>query len=622
MVAGVQAAQWRQRFFDSERLLSLTDTHRMDHQEILKITTGHPVLLSGGHLNLLHAATASGINPTDLLRAAAAGKLPLFMRSGHIRGYLVPTESMDLMEPSMGPAGGIVIPTESQMPASAVEHIASGMLTIDRMDLPEITASFLGGAHEFTLMSCGLHDQPGKAFVPNSELIVTLEKLEIVAGDVEMLRRSLALLIPQEQLIEAKETQKAVLSLNASAVGNKPAMLLSTALEKYLKHLGHNLGSKGERTRIGNGCSLLIEFEGDVFLSEIDSDRLRKFRDIGLSKVPEKENKIRLIHGSRSVTESIKAIEGTDWPIMSVAERDKRMRWIGAWFHWMKEVEKCNINNPAAALRGESVQTKAARRLEKLPDREDEIRDPFTHDDLSLIFGASWFKTGRGEITKTGTFRTFLPFYYWLPLLGLYSGGGRINELCQLHLANIGQAADGQWFVDFNEKAQGQKLKNKQSKRKVPLHPALLSLGFDKWIAALKDAGYTRLFPELKHDSEKGFGKTATKWFTRYMAKLGIPRNGTKTFHSFRHTYINALPLDIPDRMSRQLTGHARGKDSHDKTYKKDVQSSTLAPYVDRLAVVLPLIEPFDIKCGLQAIGDALQRKDRGHGAIEDIWGT
>src|SRR5665647_946323 len=60
IVASAQVAQWRQRFFDSSRLMSLANTSSMDHQEILKLAHGHPVLLAGGHLTLSHACAASG----------------------------------------------------------------------------------------------------------------------------------------------------------------------------------------------------------------------------------------------------------------------------------------------------------------------------------------------------------------------------------------------------------------------------------------------------------------------------------------------------------------------------------------------------------------------------------
>ena len=124
IVAGAQAAQWRQRFFDAGRLMSLASTSTMDHQEILKIAQGHPVLLGGGHLTLPHSSTASGISTTDLLRAAASGHLSLFVRAGNIRGHLIRLDDLDLDDPEMGRAGGYVVPcgasTPSKNPIGAV----------------------------------------------------------------------------------------------------------------------------------------------------------------------------------------------------------------------------------------------------------------------------------------------------------------------------------------------------------------------------------------------------------------------------------------------------------------------------------------------------------------------
>ena len=622
IVAGAHAAQWRQRFFDSKRLMSLAGTFTMDHQEILKLAHGHPVLQGGGHLTLPHASTASGISTTDLLRSAANGTLSLSVRTGGTRGYLLPLDRLELIDPAIGRVGGFVVPPEAQMPSYAVEHIGQGMLMIPALDLPGVAATLLAGAEKVTLVAFEVPDKQGMIFAPNEAMNIDLDRLEVVAGEVEMLRRSVKSLIGQDRIEEAKILQKASLLNATGIVGKRPHERLSVALDAYITtRVRQDVGLESEITRIKNGCALLIELEGDLPLSEITSDSLRRFRDHKLSRVPAKENKIRLMHGTTSVTSSMKKIAGTDWPIMSASERDKRMRWINAWFKWLHG-QNWISENPTAALHGESVQTKAERNKVENMHRDDEDRDIFTQEDLNAIFGATWFKTGRGQRTKKGTFRTFMPLYYWLPLLGLYTGGGRINELCQLHLANIQKTESGQWFVDFNRKAPGQRLKNVPSKRRVPLHPALLALGFDKWIAELTSAGYTRLFPELKHDSNKGFGKAATKWFTSHMANLGIPRDGTKTFHSFRHTYTNALPKDIPERMSRQLIGHARGKDVHDTRYRKDEEPEVLAPYVNRLAVTLPKIATFDIEVGLLAIKDALQRKSGGRGAKEDMGGA
>lgn len=60
----------------------------------------------------------------------------------------------------------------------------------------------------------------------------------------------------------------------------------------------------------------------------------------------------------------------------------------------------------------------------------------------------------------------------------------------------------------------------------------------------------------------------------------------------------------------------------HETRYQKDKNPEVLAPFVERLAVTLPTISPFDIEVGLTAITDALQRKNSGKGATEDIKGA
>lgn len=49
MVAGCEAAQWRQRFFDAGRLSSLASSMITNDQELIRIAQGHPTLLTDGY---------------------------------------------------------------------------------------------------------------------------------------------------------------------------------------------------------------------------------------------------------------------------------------------------------------------------------------------------------------------------------------------------------------------------------------------------------------------------------------------------------------------------------------------------------------------------------------------
>ena len=48
-----------------------------------------------------------------------------------------------------------------------------------------------------------------------------------------------------------------------------------------------------------------------------------------------------------------------------------------------------------------------------------------------------------------------------------------MEELGQLLITDVGQ--DGEfWFIDINTRDEGKKVKNRTSRRKMPLHPELL----------------------------------------------------------------------------------------------------------------------------------------------------
>lgn len=606
IVAGANATEWRQRFLELSRLIVGAGIDSMEHHEIVKVASGSPALLAGGHLPLAMAAAASGLSVDHLLRAAGDGRLGLFARCKLVQGHLLPEEKLELVEPSVGQSAGWIIPSAHQLPKEAVPHACEGLLPLLKTDLPTFVADLLAGTPAIELCALDAPGKPSTWFLPATPIKVTRDALEVAAHEVESLRRAVAAVIEPQRLKAAQEhVRAAIASPKAGRMGERR---LSEALEHYITNrVKHDVESPGEIKRIRNGCALLMELQGDLHLSEVTVERLRTFRDERLGKVPAKENKVRLIYKTSSVSQSIAAVNGMDWPVMSPAERDKRMRWIMAWFAWLHRQEWISAD-PGAPLRGESVETRAEKR-KNLARRDDEARDVFSDADLRQIFSAPWFKTGRGDLTRQGTYRTFLPFYFWGPIIGLLSGGPRINEVSQLHLADFRRTDAGTWFIDYNQDAEDKKLKNSASQREVPLHPLLIELGLLKWVSALSNAGHDRLFPELKRDEEKGYGKAATKWFTRFMDGLGFPRDGSLTFHSLRHTFVNALPLDTPERVARQLTGHTRGSDVHDLSYRKDKQPDVALKYVERLQVKLPPITPFDIEAGLKAVADALRRK-------------
>jgi hypothetical protein len=82
-------------------------------------------------------------------------------------------------------------------------------------------------------------------------------------------------------------------------------------------------------------------------------------------------------------------------------------------------------------------------------------------------------------------------------------------------------------------------LKTKASKRKVPVHPALIQLGVLEYFESVKARGHTRPFPEWEPYKGK-FSKNASKWAGRYFDACGVT-DRRKVFHSFRHGALNRM---------------------------------------------------------------------------------
>ncbi|WP_343876634.1 site-specific integrase, partial [Cupriavidus pauculus] len=363
------------------------------------------------------------------------------------------------------------------------------------------------------------------------------------------------------------------------------------------------------RRKMETELGAFVELMGDPALGELDRPAIDRYRDL-LRQLPANTYLARRRLGTHlSLHELAGQVASKGMPTMAATTVDAYVRRLSEMFGW---AVKCDYltKNPALAAAPKRKTT-----------REQDERDAFTPDDLAQIFGADWYKTGRGSLTTTGKYQTFQPHYYWLPLLGLYTGA-RINELCQLYLDDVRVSDAGVWYLDFNldgadkldaDEASDKSLKTVNSKRQVPLHSALLELGFVQYVQALQTTEHKRLFPELKLSKQRGYGKAATSWFNeRYLGeRLGMKRDGRKVFHSFRHTLLTGMyALQLSEKTVNQLSGHARGATMSSTRYGKDQPADDLKPYIDRLTFKgLPEIAPFDVAAGLNALKDALGRK-------------
>ncbi len=217
-------------------------------------------------------------------------------------------------------------------------------------------------------------------------------------------------------------------------------------------------------------------------------------------------------------------------------------------------------------------------------------RLPFSTEQLRLIFDAPVY---RGCVDDWAGYSTPGPARprrgrFWVPLIALFSGM-RMNEICQLHVADI-QRLDGVdcFFVTEgpSDTDTGKRLKTAASERLIPVHPTLIEIGFMTFVEQRRAAGAVRLFSELQRSSTGYYSDPFSKWFRRFLERAGAAREKT-CFHSFRHCYRDALrEARIDHEVALALGGwsSAGSNDTASSSYGRGYQISTLSEAIGRVS--------------------------------------
>ncbi len=308
--------------------------------------------------------------------------------------------------------------------------------------------------------------------------------------------------------------------------------LLSVIIEAYRKE---NIDSGNWKKRtiddIKTCENVLIMILGDVPVQTVNFSTMRDCKAI-LQKLPKFLNSQR--YQGKTIEEIIKI--GESHNKLSITTINKYLGYASGLFNWARDNNYIK-ENPA---RGLQISQK------KRKKRTDEGRKVFETDDLKKIFEPDTF-------IPEGRFAS--PYKFWIPLLGLYTGA-RLEEICQLTPDDIRLEGDI-WIMDINDK-DDKEIKNVDSIREIPLHPHLVeTLRFPEYVQKMKSKKKDRIFYELKRVQHR-YGHHVSPWFSGHIKKkCGIDEVG-KSFHSFRHTFINYLKQnDFERSMVKQLTGHS-----------------------------------------------------------------
>ncbi|HEY4254001.1 MAG TPA: site-specific integrase [Roseomonas sp.] len=216
-------------------------------------------------------------------------------------------------------------------------------------------------------------------------------------------------------------------------------------------------------------------------------------------------------------------------------------------------------------------------RIARTTDDEDADRLPFSDDQLATLWAA--LDTVRAA-PRDKRHRELSDDDWWIPRVALCSGL-RVEEIAQLGKVDV-RLQEGIHVFDVNTR-NGKKLKSKSARRLVPVHPALIQLGFLDYVEASPGS---LVFASLP--TKDGRGRIAAAYSKRFAALLRKKAKITDerlVFHSLRHTYATkARAAGIGEEELGRLLGHSPGA-SVTARYGKGPGVQQLAELVRRIPI-------------------------------------
>ncbi|MFU2208946.1 site-specific integrase [Solidesulfovibrio sp. C21] len=306
----------------------------------------------------------------------------------------------------------------------------------------------------------------------------------------------------------------------------KKSKKLSAAIDDYLQ-LNESNWKKTTSKDYYNYTNWFLEIVGDIHLEEISHEVMNTFVDT-LQKIPAHRNKKPEYRGK--TIEALIKMKCKE--VISPRTIQNIVEHISSFFKWSITRGYMEINYAQGKFRSR----KESRT----------IFEPYTIEELHKIFFSDYYLK---SVFKNN-------YQYWLPILGCYTGC-RINELAQLQRKDV--IFSGIPYIKISSTGENQSVKTQAGERDIPLHKAVLNLGFESYVNMVAKNQDNRIFPELQFKNYS-YGSTVTRWYADYIKGLGIApikQNNKKTFHCWRSTFAMVCKeQDLPERQIHELIGH------------------------------------------------------------------
>ncbi|WP_083849960.1 site-specific integrase [Moritella dasanensis] len=328
---------------------------------------------------------------------------------------------------------------------------------------------------------------------------------------------------------------------------------LGSAIKQYLqsKQDGPEITTKSYETIKAKILLLSEYFDGGRDIATLKLKDAESFRNI-LLKLPPNRAKVKKYDGL-----SLQEIADFGDEPQSITTVKATLNKCSAFFNWCIKSDIVEKNY-----------------FEKLPlsrktHKDSDERKIWYKNDLNTLFNADIWATGKCKHD----------YQFWLPLIALHTGA-RLTEIAQLRVEDIKDMCGIKCF-HINEEHKFQKLKNPDSMRYIPIHSALVDLGFIDFVAT-KSSGwlFNGLLNKQGEVPRDGLGTKASKWFLHHKDKLGIEE---PVFHSFRHTVANEFKQkSVPEQQAMGVLGHKSQSITYAR-YDKDLNVPLLQETIEQL---------------------------------------
>lgn len=367
---------------------------------------------------------------------------------------------------------------------------------------------------------------------------------------------------PKDEYIDSGENRES--EIPAKSNNNRKKKITLIDITKIYNHEKSGTINQSTSDATLKKLTLVSEILNDKDIKDISRNDAIYVRDL-LLRFPSNVNKFKEFK-DKNLFEIIETNKALNRPNLSESTVSDYLQKTSSIIKHAIKHQYLNYN----AFEGVSVNKKNK--------KVNEQRNAYSRKDIELLLST--------EIHTKSKFKK--PSYYWLPLLGCYTGA-RLNELCQLYKSDIVKINEI-WCIKFTDERADQNLKTPSSKRVIPVHSKLIELGFIEYIQSFEE----RIFPELKYDEKHNYGGAISKWFGRFKTKLGFKRG--HDFHSFRHTVVDFYKqeTEVEQRFVMGIVGHENGSITFDR-YGKDFNPENLKKYIELIDWEIDSVQPYSI---------------------------